>query len=249
MKPFANLLDRLTLTPSRNAKIRLMVDYFTAQPDPERGWGLAAITRDLDIASVKPAMLRAMVEGRMDPILFRLSHDYVGDLAETIALVWDADRRTAGVVDKHTDDPAFPAKDKNVSRGVGDNAPPLLLSEVVSTLNTLGKARAVGQVSDWLEDLDASGRYALLKLATGALRIGVTARLAKQALVVFAAEHGQDVDIVEIEELWHGLEAPYEDLFAWLTGAGEKPAHLAASPFRPVMLASPLAQSDMEKLD
>ena len=30
-------------------------------PDPDRGWGLAAITRDLDIPGVKPAMLRAVL--------------------------------------------------------------------------------------------------------------------------------------------------------------------------------------------
>jgi hypothetical protein len=35
-----------------------------------------------------------------------------------------------------------------------------------------------------LDHLDASGRFALLKLATGELRIGVSARLAKVALAL-----------------------------------------------------------------
>jgi len=273
MKSFATLLDRLVLTPSRNAKLQLMVDYFEAVPDPDRGYGLAAITRDLDIPSVKPAMLRNLVYERMDDVLFKLSRDYVGDMAETIALVWDSEHRTAGhpspaqgegqarsaregvsnAQPAETPAPSL-APSASVSppeRGRGErggNNPPLTLTEVVETLQTLGKTQALRQVEQWLDQLDASGRYALLKLMTGAMRVGVTSRLAKQALVQFGQKN-IDLDITEIEELWHGLEIPYVDLFAWLEGKAEKPAHLAAAPFRPVMLANPLADGDMRKLD
>ena len=92
MQAFAALLDRLVLTPQRNAKLRLLVDYFRATPDPDRGYALAALTGDLDIPSVKPAMLRALVAERVDEVLFAYSYDYVGDLAETISLVWPAKR-------------------------------------------------------------------------------------------------------------------------------------------------------------
>ncbi|MEM1317044.1 MAG: cisplatin damage response ATP-dependent DNA ligase [Pseudomonadota bacterium] len=256
MKPFATLLDRLTLTPSRNQKIQLMVDYFADQPDPDRGWGLAAITRDLDIPAVKPAMLRALVAERMDEQLFRMSYDYVGDLAETIALVWDADRRTAGVeiatesaagAETKISDLAL-ASCNHTTPAHGRNSP-LPLDEVVTRLLRLPKTEALRQVEQWLDMLDASGRYALLKLMTGGMRIGVSARLAKQACAAFAEKSGVAVDIVEIEELWHGLEPPYEDLFAWLTGAAEKPAHRAEAPFRPVMLATPIADAKMSELD
>ncbi|EFL87642.1 cisplatin damage response ATP-dependent DNA ligase [Ahrensia sp. R2A130] len=257
MKPFATLLDRLTLTPSRNQKIQLMVDYFASQPDPDRGWGLAAITRDLDIPAVKPAMLRGMVAERMDEQLFRMSYDYVGDLAETIALVWDADRRTAGLVDAPSaedapsiSDVALMTRDQRVATPPkhGRNSP-LTLDEVVTRLLRLPKTEALRQVEEWLDLLDASGRYALLKLMTGGMRIGVSARLAKQACAALAKRNGVDVDIIEIEEIWHGLEAPYEDLFAWLTGAAEKPTHRAEAPFRPVMLATPIADAKMSELD
>jgi DNA ligase-1 len=89
MKPFAALLDRLVLTPSRNGKLTLLADYFRDTPDPDRGYGLAALAGGLDLKSVKPAMLRDLVLERMDPVLFQYSYDYVGDLAETISLVWD----------------------------------------------------------------------------------------------------------------------------------------------------------------
>lgn len=59
MRAFAELLDRLVLTPQRNGKLRLLADYFRSTPDPNRGLALAAITRDLELQSVKPAMLRA----------------------------------------------------------------------------------------------------------------------------------------------------------------------------------------------
>ena len=235
MESFAHLLDRLVLTPSRNGKIRLMVDYFSRTPDPDRGYALAAITRDLDVASVKPAMLRGLMSERMDEVLFKLSYDYVGDLAETIALVWDSEQRTSGSGRMVQPTPAKSMSD-------------LSLSQIIETLNTLGKTEAMGQVSDWLDQLDASGRYALLKLVTGGMRIGVSSRLAKLALSEFGKRH-IDIDIIEIEELWHGLEIPYEDLFVWLEGKAEKPSHRAAAPFRPAMLATALADNDMRKLD
>src|SRR3954468_5481165 len=90
MRAFAHLLDRLSLTSSRNAKLTLVRDYLRETPDPERGWALAALTGDLSFTAAKPAMIRAAVEARVDPVLFGLSHDYVGDLAETVALIWPA---------------------------------------------------------------------------------------------------------------------------------------------------------------
>ena len=74
MKSFAELLDRLLLTPSRNAKLRLMAEHFRNVPDPNRGLALAALTGNLSFASVKPAMLRTLVAERMDPVLFSYSY-------------------------------------------------------------------------------------------------------------------------------------------------------------------------------
>jgi DNA ligase-1 len=99
-------------------------------------------------------------------------------------------------------------------------------------------------VERWLDRLDASGRHALLKLVTGGLRVGVTARLAKQAL----AKLGEK-DVTEIEELWHGLKVPYVEFFAWLEGRAERPVSAALAPFRPVMLAQGLDESEFAKLE
>ena len=88
MRAFAQLLDRLSLTNSRNAKIRLVRDYLTTESDPDRGWAFAALTGVLTFDAAKPAMIRKAIEGRMDAQLFRWSYDYVGDLSEAVALAW-----------------------------------------------------------------------------------------------------------------------------------------------------------------
>src|SRR5580693_5581264 len=196
MRAFARLLDRLSLTQGRNAKLVLVRDFLKETPDPDRGWALAALTGALTFDAAKPAAIRKAIEGRMDPALFGWSYDFVGDLAETVALVW----------------PATP----------GANREPEL-SEAV----------------------DADGRWALLKLLTGGLRVGLSARLAKQAAADIAG-----VEVAEVEEVWHVLAPPYEDLFAWLEGRAERPSPDAPGRFRPVMLAQALDEAvDFAKLD
>ena len=86
-------------------------------------------------------------------------------------------------------------------------------------------------MAGWLDGLDATGRWALLKLAAGALRVGVSARLAKTALSAIGT-----VSLEEIEELWPQHEPPYLDLIRWVTG-GEKPAPRNTLGFRPLMLS------------
>ncbi|WP_295813880.1 cisplatin damage response ATP-dependent DNA ligase [uncultured Nitratireductor sp.] len=217
MQRFANLLDRLVLTPSRNGKLRLLLNHFRIAPDPDRGYALAALTGGLDFPAVKPAMLRTLIGERMDEVLFAYSYDYVGDLAETISLVW----------------PAPPGR-----------AVPPRLGQVVETLSKVSRSDAPTVMAELLDRLDPSARFALIKLATGGLRIGVSARLAKQALAAFG-----DKNVGEIEELWHGFEPPYEALFAWLEGTADKPESAVKALFRPVMLAHPVGDDDFAKLD
>src|SRR5437763_10128816 len=88
MNGFAQLLDRLAFEHGRNAKLRLMTEYFRTTPDPERGFTLAALTGALSFRHAKPGMIRALIAERSDPVLFGLSYDYVGDLSETVALLW-----------------------------------------------------------------------------------------------------------------------------------------------------------------
>jgi DNA ligase 1 len=202
MHAFATLLERLVLTPSRNAKLALLVAYFNATPDPDRGYALAAITSNLDTGTVKAAALRTLATVRIDAELFALSYDYVGDLAETIALIWQS---------QSADDEASPS-----------------LGEVVDVLKNSSKSDALKRVTHWLDIMPIEDRYALVKLATGGLRIGLSARLAKQALADFGAK-----PVEEIEEVWHAQTPPYQPLFAWLEGKSDRPSgHVAGNTAR-----------------
>jgi DNA ligase-1 len=220
MRRFAELLDRLVLTPSRNGKLRLLIDYFRSVEDPDRGLALAAITGDLAIAAVKPAMLRALVAERVDPMLFGYSYDYVGDLAETISLIWP---------------------EQGQSPEAGHD---ITLAQVVEKLQGASRSDAPKIIAGLLDQATIPARFAIIKLVTGGLRIGVSARLAKQAVADL-----RPVDVAEIEELWHGLSPPYAELFAWLEGRAPKPQSGAKALFRPVMLANPVGDGDLEKLD
>jgi DNA ligase 1 len=217
MRAFAELLDRLVFTPSRNGKIVLLRRYFQTEPDPDRGIGLAAVAGELSFTAAKPSLIRDLAASRTDPVLFGWSYDYVGDLAETVALMW----------------PAQPT-----------DAPPPRLCEVVDTLENAPKTALPGIVAGWLDASDPSVRFALLKLITGALRVGVSGRLAKVAL----AEVGR-VDPDQVEEVWHGLAPPYLPLFAWLEGRAPRPDPAEAPVFRPLMLAHPLENADLAGLD
>jgi DNA ligase-1 len=217
MNRFAALLDALLFTPSRLGKLRLMIEYFATAGDPERGWALAALTGELTFAEVKSSQIRALAMSRVDAELLAWSYDFVGDLAETVSLAWP-------------------------QRPGADHVP--ALSEIVAELDAATRATAGARLERWLDALDATGRWALLKLVTGGLRVGVSARLAKTALAEWS-----EVPLDDIEAVWHGLLPPYTELFAWLTGQAPRPETGSRPTFHPLMLAQALEDSDLDALD
>jgi len=216
MRAFSQLLDDLVYTRSRNTKLKLIGDYLKETPDPDRGYGLAALTGTLDIPHVKPAAIRGLVEERIDPTLFYMSRDYVGDTAETVSLLWP----------KRIDQPPN-VDDATIS-----------ISDAIERLRSASKMDAPSVLAAMLDHLDTSGRFALLKLALGELRVGINARLAKQAL---ARAFGLEVEAVE--EVWHGLKPPFAELFDWAEGRSEQPTARDVPVFRPFMLAHPLEET------
>jgi DNA ligase 1 len=215
MQAFAALIDSLIYTRSRNAKVDAIAAYLRCTPDPDRGWALAALTDALNFPAVKSSTIRTLAGTRIDPDLFRLSRHHVGDTAETVALIWPEPAQVS-------------------------ESPPTV-AQAVDALTTTTRATAPDVVTGLLNRLDANGRYALLKLATGGMRIGVSARLAKTA---FAQGFGVSID--DVEELWHALTPPYQPLFEWAASGGVKP-DLSATPFfRPFMLSHPF---DGESID
>ena len=218
MKAFAALVDSLIYTRSRNGKLALIAQYLRNTADPDRGWALAALTDGLDFPAVKGSTIRNLLMERVDPVLFALSRDFVGDTAETASLLW-------------------PEQSSDV-------VPPPTVSEAVHALQHMTRATAPAELAALLDRLDANGRYALLKLATGAMRIGISARLGK---VAFAQAFGVSVD--DVEEYWHGSFAPYAELFAWAADGAPAPDSSHVPLFRPFMLAHPLEGPAMAAME
>ena len=212
MRAFSQLLDDLVYTRSRNTKLKLIGDYLKETPDPDRGIALAALTGSLSIPTVKGAAIRAIAEERVDPVLLYMSRDYVGDMAETVSLLWPT-----------------PGAEPELDDGT------VSISDAVERLAGAGRVSAPQVLAEMLDHLDASGRFALLKLATGNLRIGISGRLAKQAFA-----NAFDIDVDAVEEVWHGLAPPYQELFDWAEGRGPQPTAHDVPVFRPFMLSHPL---------
>ena len=218
MQPFAALIDALVYTRSRNGKLKLIADYLATTPDPDRGWALAALTGGLDFPAVKGSTIRNLLMERVDPVLYALSRDYVGDTAETASLLWP--------------------------EPLSAPEPPPTLAETVATLQRMTRMSVLRELPALLDRLDANGRYALLKLATGAMRIGISARLAK---IAFAQAFGVQVD--DVEEYWHGQVPPYLPLFAWAADGMPPPSGEDLPLFRPFMLAHPLDDTLVDLAD
>ena len=218
MKAFAQLLELLALTPSRNRKLEALTQYFRTTPDPDRGFALAILTGAMTFKNVKPAVLREVVTKEVDPYLFGLSYDYVGDLGETIALIWP----------HHGQQQDLPR-----------------LGDLVELLETTSKSELPALIASLLTRAAINERWALVKLATGALRIGLSARLAKTALAEMSGKPVQ-----EIEEIWHGLTIPYTELFTWLEGRGGRPDIAHEVRFHPMMLSNPIDEAvDLARMD
>ncbi len=216
MKAFATLLDTLVYTTSRNRKLDLIAEYLRETGDPDRGWALAALTGELDFPAVKSSTVRNLMKDRVDPVLWTLSRDFVGDTAETVSLLW-------------------PEKDGDAPQN------PPTLSETIELLTSLNRNTAPKQLPGLLDQLDANGRFALIKLATGGMRIGISARLAKTAFA-----RAFDVSVEDVEEYWHALTPPYADLFAWAADGGDPPDVSGTPRFRPFMLAHPLEETKVD---
>ena len=214
MEAFSHLLEQLYFTSGNKAKAQLIADYIANTPDPDRGWAIAAMAGTLRFDFFKRNTVKKLITEHSDPALFAMSYDYVGEVSETVAHLWPYSKPT-------------------------DFLPSL--TEVVETFASVSKQKVSDTLANYLTVMTPAQRWALLKLGTRGLRIGVSARSIKQIL----ADYG-DKDIKEIETLWHAVHPPYVDMLRWLEGKAEKPDIENAVTFHPVMLSHPIEDSDIE---
>ena len=145
MRAFSQLLDDLVYTRSRNTKLRLTGTYLKEMPDPDRAMGSRSLTGTLDIPTGETRGDRG-VGRRADRscCCSLMSRDYVGDTAETVALLWpkSSTSRPKWTMPSF----AFRTRSSGSGRPLRLDAPHVL--------------------ARMLDHLDASGRFALLKLAS-----------------------------------------------------------------------------------
>ena len=147
-------------------------------------------------------------------MLLYMSRDYVGDMAETVSLLWPAPEGEPCAIDDGT----------------------IRISDAVERLRLASRADAPRECSPTCSTI-STHRAALRCSSSPPARFvsGFRRRLAKQAL---ADAFGLDVE--QVEEVWHGLKPPYRELFDWGEGRGPQPTARDVPVFRPFMLAHPL---------
>jgi len=225
MQAFAALVDKLYFTSGNLAKAALIKTYLANTPDPDRGWAIAAIAGTLSFDFFKRKLIKDLITERVDPVLFDLSYDYVGEMSETVSHLWRA----------QADDP--PALDELPG-----------LHEVVTRFAQGTRAENKDYLISLLNSMSAPQRWALLKLGTRGLRIGVSARFLKKVLAEYGQQSDPSIDVEAIERLWHGLQAPYTELMLWLEGKGPQPDVSNSVTFSPVMLSHPFDEKDISNI-
>lgn len=193
MIAFAGLLERLAFTQAADTRCTLLRHYLQTRPDPERGLALALLVGGLTLPGVKPSVLRTLIAERTDPVLFDLSREHVGDLSETIALLWPT---------------------------VADRAVPTLVEVVEATSEASGAALS-GLLAGWLDrSPDPTVRLTLLKLLGGGLKRPVSIATAQAALAAMGEVAIADVAAVWLRQTppytpllaWLDRRAPRPDI-------------------------------------
>jgi DNA ligase-1 len=162
MRQFADLLLALDATNSTQAKIQAIVDYLSRVPARDAAWAVFLLGGGKATQAVPTRLLReaAIQASGVAPWLFEECYAAVGDLAETIALL---------VARQRPDD----GSEEALSVWMDERLPALRGAEPECVRQTLCEV--------W-QGLDATGVFALNKLITGGLRLGVSRQIVARAL-------------------------------------------------------------------
>ena len=152
---FSNLLDSLLLTPSKKKKIEIIVNYFKSSSINEKGWAFSILTRKFTTKYIKYSDLKKMIKNKTSDELFSYSYDYVGDFAETFSLLW----------------PQKKTKKESISLSY-------LMDKI---LNLNDKKLLIEFLESIFNKVSSNEIYAIIKILTGGLRIGVSDGILKES--------------------------------------------------------------------
>jgi DNA ligase-1 len=167
MKDFARLFAELDSTTSTKAKVEALQRYFASTPSQDAAWAVYFLSGGKPRQVVKTATLRQLAceASGIEDWLFEECYQAVGDLAETIAHVLPLQAMES---------------DLGLAGWVEDRLLPL---------RGLPEDEVARRVRAYWQELDAQGRFLLVKLVGGGFRVGVSKLLVQRAL---AAHSGVD---------------------------------------------------------
>jgi DNA ligase 1 len=213
MQRFAELFENLDTTTSTSAKVDALIAYFRAAAPEDAAWAVYVLIGRRPKRSVGAALLRRWLveESQLPKWLVEEIYASVGDLAETIALLVEADAQQQ---------PAAPVS-------LGD-----WFTQRLLPLRSLDVAQQRAQVTGWWHALRYRECFLVNKLLTGSLRVGVSRLLVTRALSQLLERPR-----VEIERALIGEFAP--GVAFWEALASGTGADALLHPY-PFYLASPL---------
>ena len=171
MEAFARLYAELDSTTSTHAKLAALDGYFRTARHDDAAWAAYFLAGGRPRQPVPASVLRevAIAAARLPPWLFEECYQAVGDFAETVAHV-------------------LPPPGRMTNAGLAE-----WMSERILPLRGLAPSEIAHRLQGYLEELDAPGRFLLLKLLAGGFRVGVSRLLVTRAL---AAVAGIDAKLV-----------------------------------------------------
>jgi DNA ligase-1 len=222
VRRFAALFEELDASTATNDKVAALRRYFEAAPPADAAWAVYFLAGGKPRQVVPSALLRATAcrSAGIDEWLFEECYQAVGDLAETIALVVPAAPGRAP--------PVPPTAEAGLAHWVEQRLLPL---------RGLAPAEQGERLAAMLDELDAAGRFLLVKLIGGGFRVGVSKLLVQRALAERAG-----LDAKRVAERMMG----YTDARA--TPSAERFAALVA-PARPQLDAADTAAAGTADAD
>ncbi len=247
MKYFAQLVAELDATTKTNEKIAALVRYLQSAPPEDAALAVHLLNGNRPKRAVATAKLHAFAAraAGLAPWLFAESYDAVGDLAETIALVVQAN----AVAPQVQANQVAPTNAREVAGNIAHASLAQWLQITIPELARLAQLAAL-PTADALPTIPEDALYLAIsnhwfsldyyeclvfnKLITGGFRVGVSAGLVQRALGQVA---GLDAKIIatRLAGKWQPTAENYLKLVA--AGAGEKDI---SQPY-PFFLAHPIA--------
>jgi DNA ligase 1 len=200
VKRFAQLFDELDSTTSTLEKVAAMQRYFAQAPSRDAAWAVYFLAGGKPRQVVKTAALRGLAceAAGIEDWLFDACYQAAGDLAETIALILPQDGVPSDV-------------------GLADWLELRLLP-----LRGAAEDVVAAHVRGFWRELDARGRFLLIKLIGGGFRVGVSKLLVQRALAAYSGLDASRIaqrmmGYVDAKQLPSAIK--YEALVAGNTGA------------------------------